>query len=559
MITRDGLKKLYFSAKHLRTKQVFYRLYYKCFKINSKIKSPGHSDLAKWNKNWNAPSKTMQYISKDGHLCFINQTVSINNIIWNDPNRTKLWLYNLHYFDILDSTQATSHCDLLFSLYAQWIKENPPSNGNGWEPYPLSLRIVNVIKWVSKFNRILSEEWRINLLLQAEALVKQVEYHIAANHLFANAKALVFLGTFFKGTRADFYLNKGLKILNKELEIQFLPDGGHFELSPMYHATLIWDLCDLVHLTQCTDSPKLLKLQPLLEKRIQKGLYWLQCMSHPDGEISLFNDAAFGIAPTIKEVENYAHQLKIIQNPVRKSQNTPMMPHYLPDSGYYAVDLEQKSKLILDVAKVGPDFQPGHAHADTLSFELSLYSQRFLVHSGTSTYAPGAQRLLERGTRAHNTVEINAENSSEIWSEFRVARRANPKGLTIETLDNKITITCAHDGYTRLAQPVTHHREWIISPKAIQIKDKLTGSYTKAISLFHFHPEIRIMELGNSNFECYLPQGQKVLLSVKGGKSCSIESSTWHPNFGISIDNRCLVVEFANNELITEINWAVFV
>jgi hypothetical protein len=32
--------------------------------------------------------------------------------------------------------------------------------------------------------------------------------------------------------------------------------------------------------------------------------------------------------------------------------------------------------LILDVAPVGPDYLPGHAHADTLSFELSLFGQR---------------------------------------------------------------------------------------------------------------------------------------------------------------------------------------
>ena len=44
---------------------------------------------------------------------------------------------------------------------------------------------------------------------------------------------------------------------------------------------------------------------------------------------------------------------------------------------------------LLDVARVGPDYLPGHAHADTLSFELSLYDRRTIVNCGISQYANG--------------------------------------------------------------------------------------------------------------------------------------------------------------------------
>ena len=39
---------------------------------------------------------------------------------------------------------------------------------------------------------------------------------------------------------------------------------------------------------------------------------------------------------------------------------------------------------IFDVAPLGPDYLPGHGHADTLSFELSLFGHRFITNSGTS-------------------------------------------------------------------------------------------------------------------------------------------------------------------------------
>ncbi|MFB1490650.1 MULTISPECIES: heparinase II/III family protein [unclassified Thiocapsa] len=44
---------------------------------------------------------------------------------------------------------------------------------------------------------------------------------------------------------------------------------------------------------------------------------------------------------------------------------------------------------LLDVAPIGPDYLPGHAHADTLSFELSLFGQRVIVNGGTSRYRIG--------------------------------------------------------------------------------------------------------------------------------------------------------------------------
>ena len=82
-------------------------------------------------------------------------------------------------------------------------------------------------------------------------------------------------------------------------------------------------------------------------------------------------------------------------------------------------------KLLLDVASIGPDYLPGHGHADTLSFEMSLFGKRTLVNRGISQYGIEV-RQVERGTAAHNTVVINNENSSEVWSGFRVARRARP-------------------------------------------------------------------------------------------------------------------------------------
>jgi len=112
----------------------------------------------------------------------------------------KLWLYNLHYFDDLVSCDAENKRELHSGWIKKWVQENPPGEGNGWEPYPTSLRIVNWIKWGVAGN-CLSDEVLHSLAVQARYLLKKLEYHLLGNHLFANAnanaKALIFAGLFF--------------------------------------------------------------------------------------------------------------------------------------------------------------------------------------------------------------------------------------------------------------------------------------------------------------------------------------------------------------------------
>ncbi len=55
-------------------------------------------------------------------------------------------LYNLHYFDWINARDSSD--DIAARWIMRWIAENPAPGGNGWEPYPLSLRIVNWIKWL---------------------------------------------------------------------------------------------------------------------------------------------------------------------------------------------------------------------------------------------------------------------------------------------------------------------------------------------------------------------------------------------------------------------------
>jgi uncharacterized heparinase superfamily protein len=187
---------------------------------------------------------------------------------------------------------------------------------------------------------------------------------------------------------------------------------------------------------------------------IRGMLGWMRGMTHPDGGIGFFNDSAFGVAPSFSDLDGYAQRLGLTV-PGVDSQGLA----HLADSGFIRVS-QGGAVALLDVGEIGPDYLPGHAHADTLSFELSLFGYRCIVNSGISCYGDGAERLRQRGTAAHSTVEIDGENSSEVWGGFRVARRARPFGLSAEQADEAILVACSHDGYKRLKGKPVHTRRW---------------------------------------------------------------------------------------------------
>ncbi|RWC06674.1 MAG: alginate lyase family protein [Mesorhizobium sp.] len=469
---------------------------------------------------------------------------------WNDMRREKLWLYNLHYFDDLNANGATKRTGWHEKLIECWIKSNHPGRGTGWEPYPTSLRIVNWIKWEFAGNR-LSATAVESLATQARWLSRRLEYHLLGNHLFVNAKALVFAGVFFQGSEADGWLSKGCRILLRQVPEQILPDGGHFELSTMYHALALEDLLDLHNLFRAfarTSNAAANTLSAALPIQVKAMQRWLAAMSHPDGEIGFFNDASFHIAPSLQELDAYAARVGLDR------QEPQIGTILLPNSGYIRLD-NGPSIALLDVARIGPDYLPGHAHADTLSFELSVRGKRLLVNSGTSLYGRGSERLRQRGTAAHNTVIVAGENSSEIWSGFRVARRAFPFGLKVEELGSSTIVTCSHDGYKRLPGQPIHQRIFELRGSGATVIDSVGGGDHSAEARFHFHPDWTVIaaEDGKSG-TAGLADGQLVRWEVERGR-LRLDESSYHPEFGTAIPTACLAVMLISGRSVVHFSW----
>jgi uncharacterized heparinase superfamily protein len=314
----------------------------------------------------------------------------------------------------------------------------------------------------------------------------------------------------------------------------------------MYQAGILEDLLDLVNLLRAYGR----EAPASWFAAIARMRTWLQALSHPDGDIAFFNDAAFGVTPTVAELEAYAIRLGLPATP-----ETPSRVFFFEASGYVRVRAAP-AYLICDCASVGAAYLPGHAHADTLSFELSLGERRVLVNSGTSQYGTDSERQRQRGTAAHNTVVVDGQNSSEMWAGFRVARRARVKLRPIIQTPSAVIIEASHDGYRRLRGRNEHRRRWTIAHRSLLIEDEISGEFASAAAYFHVHPEVDARVLSATKVLLSGGNGPLLRMVFEGASTLELRSGTWHPRFGVIVPNRCVVASFTGATLTTRLLWA---
>ena len=535
------------TIRYLKPSQVYGRLF-SCWLKPGKVRAP-EVGLRSGSGNWVKPAERESSMVGASKFNLLGQTMDLQEIDWNGFEVEKLWRYNQHYFDDLNARQSSERVSWHEELIEDWISRNPPCEGIGWDPYPTSLRVVNWIKWTNAGN-VLSQQAIKSLATQAEWISKRVERHLLGNHLISNAKALVFAGLFFDGSSAKRWLSEGLEVLLQEIPEQILSDGAHFERSTMYHSLVYEDMLDLFNCLSLFDSTPydLSGLVEALRQRMPGMAKWLNHMCHPDGEISFFNDAAQGVAPTPGALADYAKRLGF-----RDPPDPSGVSCHFPDSGYIRLSGESAVAL-LDVAPLGPDYLPGHGHADTLSFELSVHGQRVIVNGGTSTYEPGERRLRERGTCAHSTVEIEGKDSSEVWRSFRVARRARPVVTNCELGSSSKTVSCHHDGYARLPGKPIHERIWKLDDKELNVSDQMVGGSFSGVARYVLHPSVEVSSQDDGSWLLSLKNGRKVRINSLRGKG-RLEDAHYAPRFGQVLSTRCICVQLDVGNAITRLSW----
>ena len=414
---------------------------------------------------------------------FLNISHSFpDKIDWNFNQFGKLWTYNLNYFDFLNQIYISKETGL--QLIQDFIKMDAILK-DGKEPYPISLRGINWVKFLSK-NKVKDELINNTLYNHYCILFKNIEYHLLGNHLLENAFSLLFGAYYFQNEK---FYHRSKEILISELNEQILNDGGHFELSPMYHQMLLSRLLDCIQLIKFNDFWKSDNLFIFLISKAGLMNSWLQNITFRNGDIPMVNDSTYNIAPFSNKLYTFAEKIGV---------SNVLQP--LSDSGYRKIN-SKKYELFIDVGNIGPDYQPGHAHSDTFSFELHVKNSPLFVDTGITTYEKNIKRQHERETASHNTVKINEWEQSEVWGGFRVAKRAKITSL----IEKDFYISAKHNGYMR--KGFEHQRIFKWEDDKIEILDTLNKS-TKdnARAYFHLH----------SSIDQPVIQNKKVILNHKG-------------------------------------------
>ena len=461
-----NLRLVLHTVSHLRMRQIVYQIWYRIFK-------PAYRPmLYKGEVN---KMQLVEFVSKpfswDGrHFCFLNLTSSFAS--WNDVSHGMLWAYNLNYMDWLLQPGMD------YVEGEEWIErfsKDLPRNRIGMDPYPIALRGINWIKFIVHFYHRIPQtrlkSWNDTLYAQYCLLERKLEYHLLGNHLLEDAYSLYIASLYFQDKR---WYVKSSHLLRHELNEQVLPDGAHYEQSPMYHCILLDRLLDCynfsVHNSIFEGQED---MNGFLREKAELMLGWLEAVVYEDGSIPLLNDAAYGIAPMPNEIFGYAKRLGILW---RKMD--------LTESGYRKLHLGW-GEAIVDVGEIKAVYQPGHSHADALSYELCIAGCPFIVDTGISTYDKTERRQWERGTAAHNTVVISGKNSDEVWSGFRVGWHA--KVRVLEEKENSITALC--EGFVR---GNLHRRSFQWGEEAFVITD-FVGQNVRGVSYIHLAPDVVIL------------------------------------------------------------------
>lgn len=458
---------------HLRPTQIVYQVLYRLHK-------PSYKEVTFPEEISN---KRLEVIPIPREHCFhkkceIFSFLSIEDEFkgWNDATKGMLWAYNLNYMDWLNQ------CGTSTKEGARWIEQfikELPENRIGLDPYPIALRGINWMKFILlhgvELEKPIVKRWNDSLYSQYTLLCKKLEYHLMGNHLLEDAYSLYMASLYFED---ETFFKKASRLLIRELKEQVLPDGAHYEQSPMYHCILLDRLLDCYNCSisiKCFTEQEEITVQ--LKSFAELMLGHLGSIVYDDNAIPLLNDAAYGIAPEPFKIFDYAKRLGIEWKDVS-----------MKECGYRKMR-SNRMEAILDIGNVTATYQPGHTHADTFNYELRVDGKSFIVDTGISTYNKTERRQYERSTAAHNTVTIDGRNSSEVWGGFRVGNRA--KVTVLEDTENRVK--ASHNGF---GKDGIHTRTFLMNDKEFCIVDEVSGE-CQAVSYIHLAPEVQVQNVTN--------------------------------------------------------------
>lgn len=451
---------------------------------------------------------------------------------WRAESQAPLWRFNLHYHEYLLplakaflDTGERGYLAVAEGIVSGWIAANlQPAGGPGWDPYPISMRTVCWLALLAECGDDMDEEvvaqMETSLADQAAFLADHLETDILANHYLEGLKALALLGLHFKD---DNLANSAVHALEGQVAEQILPDGMHFELSPMYQKVVLEDLLRVaVALRAARRSSE------VIDRAVGRMCDAAWSMERGLVRTPLFNDAGDNVSKGLESLLACARKRLGIE---------PSFTSELADSGYEVIEAS-RLKLVFDCGRANPPHAMAHMHCDALSFELYTDGAPVVVNCGTYQYQ-GDLRNWFRSTGASSGVCVDGCEQHEMWSQFRVARYGQGGPVSRE----------GDSATARFRDYLGHESERTVrlSAKGLAVTTSckegsvLTCRYhlNSGLSLLEADGGWRVPEVACS-------------ISVEGEDvTCRVEDTRRAPEFGLLGHGKTLVVKSGGTQQIT--------
>ena len=419
-----------------------------------------------------------------------------------------------------------------------WIRQNPPEFGVNWAcSMDIAIRAVNWLWGYAFFqdSPILDDDFRLafckSLLCHGRHIRANLERTatFTGNHYLSDIVGLVYLGILVPELKeAQGWREFGLRELEREMFKQVYPDGGDFEASISYHRLVTELFLSTTLLAQLNGH----HFSQAYMQQLEKMLDFIYQITKPDGTVSIIGDQDNGRLHRLKiwtdpdlEWKDFRGLLALgcilfdkpewgkaageqweeaiwfygrqALAPFQKSSQLPrpdMWSKDFRDTGIYILRADDMY-VAVDVGPLGQNGKGGHAHNDSLSFELFASGQTWIQDPGTYLYTADYEaRNLFRSTAFHNTLAMPGyeQNSYDVMNLF---------GLKNESVEQILAWQLDTSSDSRLSAEVRrlkspraiHRRSFHLCRKqrALLLTDVVLGQKLTCELLFHFAPGLK--------------------------------------------------------------------
>lgn len=399
---------------------------------------------------------------------------------WAPPAVGSEWLAAWHGFEWVADVAAAGAAarEALRDLVQSWIAENPGWKSLAWQPDVLATRLF---AWIAHFDEIakrdqddaLRQPMLMSLVAQLRHLSRTASWQVVGAARLRAFKGLI-AGMAVLGS-PERRLMKALKAFERELAVQILADGGHVSRSPSLQLQVLQDLID----TRAVLRSAQIETPVALKGAIERMAPMLRFFRHGDRRLALFNDS----------LEQDGVLIDLV---LTRSEAKGRPPPHAPDSGFDRLQAS-KSLVLIDTGKPSARGFDDHAHAGTLSFELSCERERIIVNCGAYRGPKPNWWRVARASAAHSVLVVADTNSVEIRADGTLGRVPATVARERAEHEGQQWISATHDGY-RERFGLIYSRQLFLSADGEDLRgeDQLNGLPGAAFAVrFHLHPSVQ--------------------------------------------------------------------